>query len=377
MTRFATVHALIAAVLLAIGFGADAFAEPMFLAKQYTRCSTCHYSPSGGGLLTPYGRSLSDLELSTTKRARSASDPEIDPSAEEAFLYGALGDALGPLNLGIQLRPSHLRYAFGDFSDSRNLWMNADLIAAFHAGGWTAYGEIGRQPTRPEPTIDSYEYWVQYASARGVSVRAGRFLPAFGVRYADHTTLSRRALGLDSYDQVFGLEVSRATGRWLTQVAVGPGRADAILDDDGTQALTASARVQTDLSPTVVVVGSALYRGKSDREQRSSAVGGALGYAPLRRLTIWTEGTAYETSEGTSVILVNETSLEVTRGLWLKVSPQHRTGYGAVPGVSRWSASVVALPRTHWNANLTVYRERASGSPASLKTLLLQLFVYL
>ena len=40
-------------------------AEPLFLAKQYTRCTACHYSPTGGGMLTPYGRLLSHRELST------------------------------------------------------------------------------------------------------------------------------------------------------------------------------------------------------------------------------------------------------------------------------------------------------------------------
>ena len=43
-----------------------ASAEPKFLSKQYTRCTTCHVSPTGGGLLSAYGRSLSHRELSTT-----------------------------------------------------------------------------------------------------------------------------------------------------------------------------------------------------------------------------------------------------------------------------------------------------------------------
>ena len=44
-------------------------AEPRFLSKQYTRCTTCHISPTGGGLLSAYGRSLSHRELSTTGAA--------------------------------------------------------------------------------------------------------------------------------------------------------------------------------------------------------------------------------------------------------------------------------------------------------------------
>src|SRR5258707_13636406 len=75
----------------------SASAEPMFLAKQYTRCTACHYSPTGGGLLTPYGRLLSHRGLSTTgaKATAPAAGPGGDPHGAQSFLYGRLGDAPG------------------------------------------------------------------------------------------------------------------------------------------------------------------------------------------------------------------------------------------------------------------------------------------
>ena len=114
-------------------------AEPMFLGKQYTRCTACHYSPTGGGLLTPYGRLLSDRELSTThgKASAPASDAADDPHGEQAFLYGALGDALGPLHLGLELRPSYLRIGFPGGHEDMNLLMNLDLVAAVQKDRWT------------------------------------------------------------------------------------------------------------------------------------------------------------------------------------------------------------------------------------------------
>ena len=54
---------LVAAAALARLPASAAWAEPLFLAKQYTRCTACHYSPTGGGLLTPYGRLVSHREL--------------------------------------------------------------------------------------------------------------------------------------------------------------------------------------------------------------------------------------------------------------------------------------------------------------------------
>ena len=127
---------------------AHASAEPMFLAKQYTRCTACHYSPTGGGLLTPYGRLLSHRELSTSGASATAptAGAEDDPHGEQAFLYGALGDALGPLHLGLEMRPSHLRIGFPGGHQDMNLLMNFDAIGAVQKNGWTAYAMAGREP---------------------------------------------------------------------------------------------------------------------------------------------------------------------------------------------------------------------------------------
>src|SRR5688572_28420826 len=141
---------LIVAMLVVCGFAlgsSTVSAEPIILAKSETRCSACHYSPTGGGLLTPYGRLQSRQELSTTG------------GDSERFLWGALGDSLGPLDLGIDARPTHLRVAFPGGSSSRTLLMNADVLAAVQAGGWTFYGEVGRRPEVAGGDIYSYEYW--------------------------------------------------------------------------------------------------------------------------------------------------------------------------------------------------------------------------
>src|SRR5438045_3403483 len=106
-----------------------ASAEPMFLSRQYARCSSCHYSPTGGGLLTPYGRSLSGKELSMTgSTVPSTTGGDDLAGREEAFLFGAAGGALGRLQLGADLRPAHLHVSFPGGSADQNIWMNADLL---------------------------------------------------------------------------------------------------------------------------------------------------------------------------------------------------------------------------------------------------------
>ena len=362
------------AILVVCIFGlvaAGAAAEPMFLARRETRCTTCHYSPTGGGLLTPYGRLQSRQELSTTS------------GDSEAFLWGAFGDALGPVDLGIDTRPTHLRVSSSLFKGSRFLLMNADLLAAVQGGGWTLYGQVGRRPEAAGGDIYSYEYWGGKQLSSEWAVRAGRFFPAYGIRFADHTSYNRATLGLDKYDQVLGAEVSHTTENRVIQISAGPGRAEAVLNEPGKNPFTTTARVQFDLTARHVIVGSGMYRGESGagalREVSNGAAGLAYGFSPASRVTIWTEADARVRDEpnGRSLVLVNETSVEAIRGVWLKFSPQLRTGSGTIPGFLRLKLEANMLPRTHWNIDLAYYRDANRRSKIVTHTVMSQLHLYL
>ncbi|MFM8315618.1 MAG: hypothetical protein ACKOA8_15160, partial [Deltaproteobacteria bacterium] len=56
-----------------------ALSYPEFIRHGYMNCTSCHVSPTGGGALTEYGRSLSDEVLSRWSRP-----------GESGFLYGLL-----------------------------------------------------------------------------------------------------------------------------------------------------------------------------------------------------------------------------------------------------------------------------------------------
>ncbi len=373
-----------AALVLLLG-ATSAGAEPMFLSKQYNRCTSCHYSATGGGLLTPYGRSLSRQELSTTGRSDPAAPPPAKGKGEESFLWGALGDTLGPVDVGIDVRPSHLSLDLGGpASSSMDIFMTADFIAALRAHGFTAYGEVGRKPAiGQEPAgVYSYEHWIGYESAGGLGVRVGRFYPAYGIRFADHTSLTRAPLGFDYYQQDYAVEMSHTGERHLLQVSVGPGRADAIVHGDP-HAFTTTGRFEWDLGPRTALVVSGLYRDNTSLQPRNGATGIAFGIAPTRRISIWTEADAqFQQSSpgapsGPAYVLLNETSFEVFRGLWLKFAPQIRTDYGDTSGgVVRMNFEADLFPRTHWNVDVSYYHDRARVTGFTYETLLLQLHLY-
>jgi len=119
------------------------------------------------------------------------------------------------------MRPSHLRIGFPGWPPGLEPPDDMDLIGACRKNGWTAYGMVGREPPnsggqerpqQPDAAFISYEHWVAYQSDGGFGIRAGRFMPAYGVRFSDHTAYSRIYLDFDRNDQVYGLEVSDTMG---------------------------------------------------------------------------------------------------------------------------------------------------------------------
>ena len=215
---------------------------------------------------------------------------------------------------------------------------------------------------------------------KGFRIRAGRFLPAYGVRFADHT----------AYTRIFSISIAttRSTasrsadtmGRSLVQVMVSPGKAEAILHDHGHRGFSTAGRWQFDLTPRAAIVGSAFYRDSTDLDPKSGMVGGAFGFAPTRRVSIWTQVDANlqtKAQGGHTWVVVNETAVEAYRGIWLKFSPQlHTSGDGAgVFGVAPAEFAADLLPRTHWNVNVAYYRDRTFDVTTS--TLLAQLHLYL
>jgi hypothetical protein len=358
-----------------VGVAGRAAAEPMFLGRQYARCTTCHFSPTGGGLLTPYGRSLTREELSTLGPGRGAGAP----GREQEFLYGLLGDALGPVSAWIDLRPSHLDVRADGFRSTRDFLMNAELTAAGRWGAWTLYAEVGRQPRTGHTRVDSFEHWVSFQGERGLGFRAGRFIPAYGLKLADHTAFTRASLALDNDNQIYGLELSYTGSRHLVQLSLGPGFADGV-GDPARRAFTATARWQYDLQPRVTLVTSGLFRDGSGIAPRSGAFGVAFGVAPVSRLTLWTQVDARlrQGAGGAGYTFLADAALEVYRGVWLTFSPQLLTDFGdPSSGAFRLNLGLKLFPRTHWNVVLSYYDDRVRGTDSSTRILLAQLHLYL
>jgi hypothetical protein len=191
----------IAAVVLGVcGLARRAEAYPQFQMSREQTCSGCHLSPSGGGLLGENG-------LVT---AESISQWGTAPE----FFYGKVPTP-GWLVLG-----GDLRGASGYIQTPEKLLasfpMQIDVYADARLGkGLSLYvdvgfreAEVGKEATTHLWSREHYLMWQQKpGEVSGLFVRAGRFMPVFGLRIAEHPTYVRKWGGTPLYAETYGLAV--------------------------------------------------------------------------------------------------------------------------------------------------------------------------
>lgn len=193
-------------VLILMGAYRPASAYPEFQFSTGTaRCSTCHFSPIGGGLINDYGRD----EAATT----------ISGSGDGRFLHGAV-ELPSWFALGGDVRVAALGKRVRGGTEAAVFPMQADLYARMATGSWSANATIGvleaiREPAPLSERIGSREHYVLYeAESKAWYARAGRFYPSFGLRVPDHTAYVRRYTGLHSLEESYAISGGLVRDRW-------------------------------------------------------------------------------------------------------------------------------------------------------------------
>src|SRR5947208_294846 len=112
-------------------FSHSAFPYAELARHGYANCVTCHYSPTGGGLLTEYGRALSREVLSSAGNEK-----------EGDFLYGLIKPPPF-LALGGDIRPIQTVASLGGRTTTKFIFMQADAEAAVDIAPVTIVGTGG------------------------------------------------------------------------------------------------------------------------------------------------------------------------------------------------------------------------------------------
>jgi hypothetical protein len=198
-------HALLAlAVLLA---AAEARAYPHYqLTREAARCSSCHYSPAGGGMLNAFGRYHSGESLS------AASWPWSATPGHESYRESLHGIGLPEwLDVGGGLRTAVITNSSKAGREWRLVPMQVDLATHVAVGSVAADATFGLRgfARAEENPVSSYfisrEHTLTWRrDETGIYARAGRFMPVYGLRLHDHNSYVRRWLGLGLLDESYG-----------------------------------------------------------------------------------------------------------------------------------------------------------------------------
>ena len=166
---------------------------PELVRRGYGNCTTCHYSPTGGGILTEYGRSLIPQVLSSG-----------GTESESKFLWGAF-DLPDWLSFGGDFRSLGAYQTFSGQSSFAFIFMQADAETAVSVDKFSAVATFG---VDHDGSAVSRRHYLQYHVTDEINARAGRFMPAYGLNTEDHTIAIKRGLGKDQATESYNLELS-------------------------------------------------------------------------------------------------------------------------------------------------------------------------
>lgn len=168
----------------------------------YANCATCHYNVAGGGILTPYGRQLSRELLSTWGNEQTAPFAFGRVATPEWLAIG--GDFCGYVASGAKESSSSLHV------------MQAELEAAVIRGRLLFVGTAGLKPSDQSIVHGwtSSRHFAQLSLTPALSVRAGRFLPNYGIWNGDVSVATRAGLGWDEMHGSDNLELNLVQERY-------------------------------------------------------------------------------------------------------------------------------------------------------------------
>jgi hypothetical protein len=265
------------AVVAALAGAAEAY--PQFQLSRDKTCTGCHISPAGGGLLTENGESTAE------------GIAQLDHPA--AFFYGKIplpkwlslgGDLRG--TAGYIQTPEKVLAAFPMQID---LYANASLPAGLSLHATVGYrpSQTGNEGTTFAWSREHYLMWrTNPGTPYGMFVRAGRLMPVFGLRFAEHPLYTRRFGGTPLYGETYGAAVEYV-GEKLEVHATG------FIDDpvfDSVRHARGGA-VYAELRPTdqVSIGGGGMFEDSADDKKIRGTVT-ARYYVPGAELLVQAEG---------------------------------------------------------------------------------------
>jgi len=186
-------------IAIVAAFTGAAYAYPQFQMSKDQTCAGCHIQPDGGGILNENGFAT----------AEAVSQLGMPPE----FMYGTL-DLPDWLALGGDMR-SVAGYMQTPQRYLAFIPMQLEAYAALTFGNFSGHVTVGYRPPEKDNELatiiwsrEHFLQWQQEEGSEGLFIRAGRFMPIFGLRFVEHTIYTRRYGGTPLFSDTYGAAVS-------------------------------------------------------------------------------------------------------------------------------------------------------------------------
>lgn len=188
---------IIVSTLVVALYSKLSLAFPETARHGYLSCATCHYSPSGRGQLTPYGKTLSH-ELYSFWKSENESE-----SLESATPWWQVGG---------QARLLQFVEDTKTVQKARFFPMQAEISGAIDLETWAIVGSIGawRPLDSTDKTLRAYsrDHYFLFRPTENYVLRAGHFRISHGLGLPDHTALVYAGLGWTHSHETYNVEAS-------------------------------------------------------------------------------------------------------------------------------------------------------------------------
>jgi hypothetical protein len=318
-------------LIMTVGLVDQARALPRYSAQYGQNCTLCHVNPTGGGMRTEYATQyLVPKEIAARDYAEGEMDnlnPRISPN----------------ITLGVDLRTLLYQQEGGtgsSFAMQGDLYVNVELSQKFGAyveQGLNGSGEIFGT-ARFDP-MDGY-------------LKAGRFIPDYGWRFADHQMFNRRYLtatgGSESPAGLYGqgFEVGVSPGNFSASASLLGG------SQQNGDNYAGRALYQFGLGDLNVGAGASLLRRQLADEHRRAA--GGFWYLAFGGVT-WL-GEVDETKQGEVLgnMVTQEVAIRVSQGYDLRLTYNFHDPDRALKNGARrrYGSGLSAMPRPYFGLSL-------------------------
>lgn len=264
--------------------------------------------------MTPYGRSLSKELLS---RWAYEGEENLFHGAiqKEEVLNWVNGVREVGLNVGGDVRVLQLYRDSRFVEEGKLIEMQRDLEVGFRFYNLTAVTTLGFVEENDKDKFDSRRAYLMYQASDLVSVRAGRFLPVFGLMVPDHNVATRRGLAFDQGKERNSAEIHFIKDQWSATASMSQSP-----DSISTSQKEKAGSLQINYAiADKYKLGVSYWQGKFQSEQRKIyALHGILGFThdlyALSEIDYQTQQVDGEESKK-GIFYFQKLGYEFTRGL--------------------------------------------------------------